>query len=122
MGDPSPAELIERIRHKVRQNFVLLHPDVSEQIEHLKDAKRWKARQSPDDDHNTIVHLDLKQALLDGLAVHTEKLVNAPRWSIVVNGKAMDGRKLSVSVYLMEADADPLLVVSFSQLQDEDED
>lgn len=118
---PSAAELMERIRRKTQNKFIVLHPAVGEQIEHLKDAKRWQARKNPEEDYKTINDSDFTHALRKGICIRAEESVDGFCWSIDVHGVSTDGIKLSISVNLMKDEGDPLVIMSFSLLPDETE-
>lgn len=118
---PSIAELMERIRRKTQDKFIVLHPAVGEQIAHLKDAKRWQANRHGDEDYKTVIHADITHALRKGIGIEAEELVNGAGWSITVHGVSTDGNKLSISVNLMKDNGDPLVIMSFSLLPDETE-
>jgi hypothetical protein len=61
---PSAAELLEKIRRKTQQQFMtVLHPAVRDQIEHLKEVKRWQANKRPDEDYKTIIEADITHAI-----------------------------------------------------------
>lgn len=112
---PSRAELMERVRLKVKGKPVVLYPAVSEHIEHLKDMKRLLSQKRPDEDFVTITHTDLINALRTGVAVHTEERTDGSGWTVVVNGTSMEGVLLTISVLLPSNDSDdsPLAIMSF---------
>ena len=112
---PSRAELMERVRLKVKGKSVVLYPAVSEHIERLKDMKRLLSQKRPDEDFVTITHTDLINALRTGVAVHTEQCTDGSGWTVIVNGTSMEGVLLTMSVLLPSNNSDdsPLAIMSF---------
>ncbi len=116
---PSVSEIMERIRRKAQEEFIALHPAIKEQIEHLKEAKRWGSRKNADDDYKTIIHVDLTNAIRTGVLVQAEELIGGNCLEGVINGLTADGIKISVTVRLMDDADDPLVMMSFAFLSDE---
>lgn len=118
LTEPSRAELMERVRAKIKQNCFVLHPDVSDYIARLRDLKRLLSQKQPDGSHVTITTIDLTNALCTGVARDIQECVDCSGWMVVVNGTSMDGVLLTVSVYLPPNDADdsPLVIMSFDLL------
>ena len=114
IGTPSPGQLLERCRAKIRAGNCVLYPEVSTQIQQLKSAKRNRAREREDGEYKTINHLDLANAVHTGVAVQAEPLTMEPGWSVVVQGPDTEGEIISVSLFLPTDEAEPLEIRSFS--------
>jgi hypothetical protein len=94
-------------------------PAASEQIQVLKKAKRRKAEENADELYKTIIHADLNNALLTGVAHSVSPLTDEPGWLVIVHGMDREGEKLCVECNLLKDEAEPLLVMNFVPLQDE---
>lgn len=77
VGVPSPAELLERIKSKLKNHQQVLWPAVSEQIQFLKALKTERARKDPDQEYRTVFHLDIDRALMKGLVVDVMQVAEA---------------------------------------------
>lgn len=112
---PSPAQLLERCRAKIRAWNCVLYPVVSLHIQQLKVAKRSRAAQEREDgEYKTINHLDLANVVLLGVAIQAEQLTIEAGWSVVVEGPDTEGEILSVSLFLPNDETEPLEIRSFS--------
>ncbi len=112
-GNPSPAELLQRIRNKV--SAVVLWPTVTERIEALKQAKKVKAQTSWDQEYRTVFHLDLIKAILNGAVVDSCPLTDpVGSWVVTIEGIDTVGDPLTVMVQLSKSASEPLQITEFS--------
>jgi hypothetical protein len=114
VGSPSRADLLERIKSKLRNHQQVLWPAVSEQIQYLKALKTERARRDPDQEYRTVFHLDIDRALTKGLVVKVDQVAEPePGWAVTVKGCDCAGGPLVVMVQLcLEEDA-PLYITNF---------
>jgi hypothetical protein len=109
----SDAEVIERVRVKIKCGEYFFDPQVSANIELLRKAKKRQAAQAPDRDYRTTIDLDLLDAILTGTATEIAPLTTEPYWSLAVKGMDNDGFPLVVNVYLHYEESEPLYIWSF---------
>ncbi|MFZ0796743.1 MAG: hypothetical protein WCA13_08195 [Terriglobales bacterium] len=111
---PPRAELMERIREKIRKQDQVLWPTVSEKIQAVKAAKRVEAIKNPDHEHRTVFHLDLDHVLLTGVPVDSGRVTEpSPGWTVTVKGCDRGGHPLIVFVHLGSDVREPLQVTDF---------
>jgi hypothetical protein len=111
---PSRAQLLEKIRDKVKNHDQILWPTVSEKIQEVKIAKRAAAIRNPNEEHRTVFHLDLDTALLEGRVVDSgPATAPQPGWVATVKGCDRSGYPLTVFVHISLEDGMPLQITDF---------
>jgi hypothetical protein len=111
---PSRAELLERIKSKLKNHQQVLWPAVSEQIQFLKALKTKRARIDPDQEYRTVFHLDLDRALMRGLVVKVDAVAEPEAgWAVTVKGCDCSGGPLIVMVHLCLEEEAPLYITNF---------
>ena len=109
----SDAEVLERVRVKVRCGGYFFGPQVGVSIEGLKRAKRRGASGNPDNVYPTVCDNDLLDVILAGTCTECSPLTTEPKWAIVINGVDNDGSRWNVNVYLNYDENEPLDIWSF---------
>lgn len=115
VGVPSPAELLERIKMKLKNHEQVLWPTVSEKIQQLKAMKASKARENPSQEYRTVFHADLHRALMTGLVTDVAAAVKPEAgWTVTIKGMDSDGQELIVMVHCCLDDCRPLHITDFA--------
>jgi hypothetical protein len=114
VGSPSRAELLERVKSKLKNHDQVLWPAVSEKIQFLKALKIERARRDPDQEYLTVSHLDIDRALTNGAVVDVGQMAEPePGWAVTIKGCACGGHVLTVMVYLCLENEAPLYITDF---------
>jgi hypothetical protein len=110
----SRAQLLEKVRERVRKHNQILWPTVSEKIQYLKAKKSVEANKNPDHEYRTVFHLDLDRANLNGV-IEDSAQVTEPEagWAGTIKGMDCDGASLCVMVFLSLEESQPLQITDF---------
>jgi hypothetical protein len=109
----SEAEVLEKVRLKVRNGMYVFGPQVLTAIENLKKLKRLKAVENPDREYRTVIDIDIADCILCGVGTEITPLTTEPQWAVTIKSVNSEGYPLVVHVYLNYDEREPLLISSF---------
>jgi hypothetical protein len=115
MGVPSPNDLMEKIRKKVKGHEQVIWPQVIEKMDHLRALKAERSKKAPDLEYRTVAHLDLERALVRGTVVDVGSAsVPEEGWVVTVKGLDSFDEELIVMVHCCSVNSRPLHITDFT--------
>jgi len=115
ISDPSPAELLARVRTKISEPNFVLCPTVSKQIVTLKQTVQVEAQNRGDEDYRVVYQPHLEDALMKGSIVDKMEVGTPPHgWALTIEGIDSNGDKLTVMVELSKNPSEPLAITDFT--------
>lgn len=112
---PSKAQLLEKIKAKLKNHDQVLWPAVSEKIQFHKARKLRAARTDPTQEYRTVFHVDLHRALMTGSVTDVgQAIAPIPGWAVTVLGLDSGGEPLVVMVHVCLEDCKPLCITDFT--------